>query len=153
MAIYTSRYSHGGATLDNWIAVAGTATGAGRPISVYGSVSNCAMFVTLSTGTANVTIQASGGDLDTTGNPPADSWVDQSPGGAGWDIDASDPLTFLAKSIPATRAPLWRTYINSISGGGAVTSVIPFINVMDSDGVVTQHPASYPSVSSQIRTS
>jgi hypothetical protein len=145
--IYEIRYSHGGSSLGPWTAVSGAVTGGGRPISVIGSTQNCAMSVGLSVGTATVTIEASAGALDSTGNPPADSWRDMSDSGTGWDLDAADPTTMLAKSIPALRFPLWRTRIIAISGGGAVTSLIPFINQQDSDGVIRQISASYPPVS------
>lgn len=146
MSVYSPTYSHGGSTVGTWTAVAGTATGAGRPISVVNSCENCAMWVTLSTGTATVTIEASGGGLDSSEAPASTSWVDQSDDGTGWDLDASDPTTFLFKSIPAMRAPLWRTRIIAIAGGGTVTSAIPFINVLDDHGNKRQIPASYPSV-------
>jgi hypothetical protein len=145
--IYEIRYSHGGSSLGPWTAVSGAVTGAGRPISVIGSTQNCAMSVVLSTGTATVTIEASGGALDSTGNPPSNSWIDMSDSGVGWDLDAADPTTFLYKSIPALRAPLWRTKITAIAGGGSVTSSIAFINQQDSDGVIRQISASYPPVS------
>lgn len=150
MSQFEPRYSHGGSTVGTHTAVAGTATGGGRPIFVYGSVQDCAMNVTISGsgGTATVTIEASGGALDSTGNPASTSWVDQSDDGTGWDLTVADPTTWLYKLIPATRAPLWRTKILAIAGGATVTSSIAFINTMDQNGLVRQTPASYPSVTS-----
>lgn len=145
MPRYAPTFSHGGSSAPNFPAVSGSVTGPGRPISVFPAIEECAFYITISgAGTAVVTIEASGGALDATGNPPSNSWVDQSNG--GYTLDAADPDTRQYLSIPATKAPWWRTNIISIDADTTIESGVSQIKVQTATGQIMAVKASYPGV-------
>jgi hypothetical protein len=139
--LFVPTYSHGGSSVPGFPAVAGTATGAGRPISVIGAIQSCSLQIVCTGGTATVRIEASGAALDSTGNPPSTSWTDES--GGGYALTAGQTVF---KSIPASRAPFWRTYISAIAGA-TVTSYIPCMIVASSSGFPKWVLPTYPSLS------
>lgn len=133
-------YSHGGETSGPWVAVSGTVTGSGRPISAVPAhpVNIPVMVIVCATGTATVVLEANGGQLDDNGNPPAGEWVDVS--GGGYDLTAGDTL---CKRLPPVM-PYWRTRITAIAGGATVTSYVPLL-VLAEGGKIS---ASYPGLTS-----
>jgi len=135
-------YSHGGANAPNWPLVAGTTTGGGRPIDVAGADPDPFVWPVVEIfckgGTsATVKIEANGGDLDSTGNPPSDEWIDIS--GGGYTLTAGQSV---AKNIPPT-CPYIRTNITAITGS-TVVSYIPLVYFPG--GKVAS--ASYPTIKS-----
>lgn len=131
-------YSHGGANAPNWAAVSGTVQGGGRPIDVGGTDPDPfvwpVMMIFCAGGTATVKIEANGGDLDSTGNPPSGEWVDIS--GGGYSMTAG---TSVAKNIPPT-VPFIRTNITAISGA-TVTSYIPLVYYPGGRVASAQYPS------------
>lgn len=121
---FTPRYSHGGPSEVNWTAVAGTGTTSGLPIDIGGAdpaQSNWPVLEIFCAGNnATVLIEANGGLLDSTGNPPSGEWVDISNGGY-----AMTAGTNVAKRVPPN-VPYVRTRI-SANSGATVTSYISCI--------------------------
>ena len=135
---YTPTYSHGGG------GTSGSVTGHGRAISVLAAIRDSAMYVFVIGGDAVVKFETSGAAMDSTGNPPDESWVDFSSGGF-----TVTPTTPIYKRIPAPSAPLWRTNIVSLDPGATVESGIAQIIIAGPQGP-TAVGASYPSVSNTI---
>lgn len=121
---FTPRYSHGGPSEVGWTAVAGTTTNSGNPIDLSGADPEPANWPVIEIfcagGTATVLIEANGGLLDSTSNPPSGEWVDIS--GGGYALTAG---TYVAKRIPPN-VPFIRTRI-SANSGATVTSYVPCI--------------------------
>lgn len=128
---YQPLYSHGGVTIAGWPRVAGTATGAGRPIMTYGAIICSSMAIVCKGGTATVLVQMNNGTLDTDGNPPADEWLTQ------------NTFTMVAGDTECptlnTAFPIYRTYISAIAGA-TVTSCVSHII----DRGFQVHPPKYP---------
>lgn len=144
---YKPTYSHGGSSSPGWAAVAGNATGAGRPIMVYGAIQSCALYISIvsGSGTATVTVEANGGALDSNGNPPSADWVDQSPEGTGYVMSSADTTTRQYLILPATKAPFWRTKILAISGV-TIESAVSQIIVSSPAGFPMAVAAKYPTL-------
>lgn len=140
---FTPCFSHGGSTDEGWTAVSGAANGAGLPIDIGDSSAEPAnwpvleIFITGAGGTATVTIEANGGELDSTFNPPAAEWIDISNGGYSMD---SASLPNVAKRIPPN-LPYVRTKVASIAGASTVvTSYIPKLTLASGQNVSPTHP-------------
>lgn len=140
---YRPTFSHGGASVPGWTAVSGLATGAGRPVMVWGAIDYCAMTVSVTGGNATVGIEANQGSLDSTARPPSAGWVDQSSDGLGFAVTPSAPI---CKVLPAPLAAFWRTNILSLDSGAQVTSYVGAITITSASGPVTVS-AKYPSIS------
>ena len=79
-------YSHGGPGSVGFPLVVGTGVSSGQPISIVNSTNDDAVFTLILSGTTGqtltVVIEANGGPIDATGNPPASDWVDVTAGPA-----------------------------------------------------------------------
>jgi len=146
MANLTPIYSHGGATVNNWIAVPGTTISAGRPISIAQAIQDPAIQIIFTGTSVTVLLEGNGGPLDpTTGNPPSTDWIDYSNG--GYVLAANGFFSkFLERSVPC-----WRTRITAINitGGSGLVSYCP--GIIGIHNVIVS--ASYPFFDSGTRTS
>lgn len=116
-------YSLGGPSEVGWNAVSGTTSSStGNPIDISGAdpEHRPVLEIFCAGGTATVLIEANGGLLDSTSNPPSGEWVDISNGGY-----AMTAGTTVAKRIPV-ELPYIRTRITALSGA-TVTSYIPSV--------------------------
>lgn len=136
-------YSHNGSTDEGWTAVSGAVEGSGNPIDIGDSSAEPAnwpvmeIFITGAAGTATVFIEANGGELDGTFNPPSGEWIDISNGGYAMD---SANLPYVAKRIPPN-LPYVRTRVIDITGAFTViTSYIPKITLASGQNASPTHP-------------
>ena len=135
---FTPCYSLGGPFGGGWNAVNGTTnTSTGNPIDIGGADPNPAnwpvMEIICTGGTATVVVEANGGTLDSTFNPPSGEWVDISNGGFSMTSGQT-----IAKRIPPN-IPLVRTRITALSGA-TVISYIPAICYPAGHWASAQHP-------------
>jgi hypothetical protein len=138
-------YSHGGATTNNFIAVPGTSTNSGRPISIIQATLNPAIQIFWAGTSVTVLIEGNGGQIDSTGNPPSGEWLDYSSGGFALTNGQS-----LSKYLPRT-IPYWRTRITAINTPTGVGLVSYCPSIIGPEGKIVS--ASYPPIDSGIRTS
>jgi hypothetical protein len=138
-------YSHGGPTVNNFIAVVGTTTNAGRPIMIVQATVDPAIQIFWSGTSCTVLLEGNGGQVDSTGNPPSGEWVDYSSGGYALTNGQA-----LSKFIPRC-VPYWRTRITAINTptGTGLVSYCP--GIIGADSTITN--ASYPPIDSGSRTS
>lgn len=126
----TPAYSHGGSS-SSWPAVAGTAIGAGNPISLLSGqgVGDC-VFHCFNRGTAAVTfvVEESGGALNsTTGLPPTNSW-EIIP--LTWTQQTITLAAGDSASLPiGSRGPWLRTRITAINTGGQLESFVSLLQL------------------------
>jgi len=137
MGNFVPCFSHGGSTSQGWTAVPGTTQSSGNPIDVSGADPERerwpVMWIFCSGGTATVLIEANGGQLDSTNNPPSTLWGDISSG--GYALTAG---TYVAKRLPPQSLYV-RTRISAISGA-TVQSFVPSIYLADGRHVSASHP-------------
>jgi hypothetical protein len=133
-------YSHGGAAAGGFPAVPGTTQSSGRPIWIGSAAQQPALVAFFTGTTVTFLIEANGGLVDSTGNPPSGEWVDVSNGGYTLTTGQS-----IAKLLPLS-VPCYRTRITSITlgGGSGLVSYTP--SIVTIGGV--QAAASYPKLSS-----
>lgn len=133
---YNPSYSHGGPSFSGWTAVIGNTTNSGRPISVLGAVQTTALFmiVTGSSGTMTVNLEANGGPIDGTFNPPASDWI------VTW-TGTFDFNQATGKKIQMT-APWWRTRITARTGDTVLVSYVGVGKLGAGGGII--YMPSYP---------
>ena len=136
MANPNPTYSHGGASANGFPAVLGTTTNSGRPVAIVQAIQQPAMQIFFSGTSCTVVVEGNGGQLDSTGNPPAGEWVDYSSGGFALTNGQQ-----LSKKLPFS-IPYWRTRISAINTptGQGLVSYIPSIVVSNGWVVSTGYP-------------
>ena len=93
-------------------------------------------------GSATVFIEVNGGALDSTGNPPANDWLDITGGGIAMSTAGTAKV---CKNLDPSM-PYVRTRITSIAGGATITSYVPLIYVVQANGQYQAASASYPTL-------
>jgi hypothetical protein len=142
---FTPCHSLGGQSDGSWAAVPGTtSTSTGLPIDISGASPEQANWPVMEIfcvgGTATVLIEANGGLLDATSNPPSGEWIDISSGGYSMTSGSN-----IAKRVPPN-LPYIRTRITALSGA-TVTSYVPCV-CYPSDKGAFWASASHPKKSS-----
>jgi hypothetical protein len=118
-------FSHGGPGSQGFPPVPGTGLSNGQPVSIAAAIQDAVFSLILSgitNQTLNVQIQANGGLVDATGNPPSTDWMDVSGGGYTMTVGAGNAPAVLCKIIPRAK-PYYRTVIVGYTSGTLVSYV------------------------------